>query len=142
MPSNIFANTGTNVSVVFIDKTALTDTAVLIDASKLGETIKDGKNQKTVLNTDDINKIIEAFAENKAIEDFSVNVKYDEIKEKKYSLSTGQYFEIKIEYVELTQEEFNQKIADYTSKLDELFKEGNSLEAEIKKSLGELKYGF
>lgn len=60
MPSNIFANTSTNVSVVFIDKTALTDTAVLIDASKLGETIKDGKNQKTVLNTDDINKIIEA----------------------------------------------------------------------------------
>ena len=49
MPSNIFANTGTNVSVVFIDKTALTDNAVLIDASKLGETIKDGKNQKTVL---------------------------------------------------------------------------------------------
>lgn len=140
MPSNIFANTGTNVSVVFIDKTALTDTAVLIDASKLGETIKDGKNQKTVLNTDDINKIIEAFAENKAIEDFSVNVKYDEIKEKNYSLSAGQYFEIKIEYVELTQEEFNQKISDYTSKLDELFKEGNSLEAEIKKSLGELKY--
>lgn len=138
MPSNIFANTGTNVSVVFIDKTALTDTAVLIDASKLGETIKDGKNQKTVLNTDDINKIIEAFAENKAIEDFSVNVKYDEIKEKNYSLSAGQYFEIKIEYVELTQEEFNQKISDYTSKLDELFKEGNSLEAEIKKSLNEL----
>ena len=140
MPSNIFANTGTNVSVVFIDKTALTDNAVLIDASKLGETIKDGKNQKTVLNTDDINKIIEAFAENKAIDDFSVNVKYDEIKEKNYSLSAGQYFEIKIEYVELTQEEFNQKIAAYTSKLDELFKEGNSLEAEIKKSLGELKY--
>ena len=140
MPSNIFANTGTNVSVVFIDKTALTDNAVLIDASKLGETIKDGKNQKTVLNTDDINKIIEAFAENKAIDDFSVNVKYDEIKEKNYSLSAGQYFEIKIEYVELTQEEFNQKIADYSSKLDELFKEGNSLEAEIKKSLGELKY--
>lgn len=38
-----------------------------------------------------------------------MNVTYDEIKEKNYSLSAGQYFEINIEYVELTQEEFNEK---------------------------------
>ncbi|MFQ9135116.1 MAG: N-6 DNA methylase [Haemophilus parainfluenzae] len=44
MPSNIFATTGTNVSILFIDKTNK-DKVVLIDA-QLGRKIKDGKNQK------------------------------------------------------------------------------------------------
>ena len=32
-----------------------------------------------------------------------------EIKEKGYSLSAGQYFDIKIDYVDITEEEFNAK---------------------------------
>ena len=40
MPSNIFANTGTNVSVVFLDRANKSNDVVLIDASKLGEKIK------------------------------------------------------------------------------------------------------
>lgn len=46
MPSNVFANTGTNVSVLFFDNSRKTDKVVLIDASKLGEEYKDGNNQK------------------------------------------------------------------------------------------------
>ena len=38
------------------------------------------------------------------VEDFSVAVTYDEIKEKGYVLSAGQYFDIKIEYVDITEE--------------------------------------
>jgi type I restriction enzyme M protein len=45
MPSNIFANTGTNVSILVIDK-ANKEEVLLIDASNLGETVKEGKNQK------------------------------------------------------------------------------------------------
>src|SRR5690606_20076691 len=41
MPSNIFASTGTNVSVVFLDKEADSEHIILMDASKLGETIKE-----------------------------------------------------------------------------------------------------
>ena len=37
MPSNVFANTGTNVSVLFFDKSKETKKVVLIDASKLCE---------------------------------------------------------------------------------------------------------
>ena len=48
MPSNIFATTGTNVSIIFIDKENKGD-VVLIDASNLGKKVKDGKNQKTLL---------------------------------------------------------------------------------------------
>lgn len=140
MPSNIFANTGTNVSVLFIDKSNKEGNIMLIDASKLGEKRKEGKNQKTVLRPDEVEKIEDAFINQDVVEDFSVSVTYEQIAEKNYSLSAGQYFEVKIEFVELTEDEFNQKIATYSSNLDRLFAEGKSLEDEIKQRLGELKY--
>jgi type I restriction enzyme M protein len=92
MPSNIFATTGTNVSVIFIDKNNR-NKVILVDASKLGKKVKDGKNQKTVLSIDDEQKIIDAFKTTEPIEDFSVVVDYEEIKDKNYSLSAGQYFD-------------------------------------------------
>jgi type I restriction enzyme M protein len=139
MPSNIFATTGTNVSIVFMDKNNKGD-VVLIDASNLGETVKEGKNQKTVLTTEEEQQIIDTFNNKVALEDFSVVVSYDEIKQKNYSLSAGQYFEVKIEYVDITAEEFEAKMNGFKSNLDALFAESASLELEIKKQLGGLKY--
>lgn len=142
MPSNIFANTGTNVSVLFIDKSNKDGKVMLLDASKLGTKIKDGKNQKTVLNNDEVKKIEDTFINSEVVEDFSVQVTYDEIIEKNYSLSAGQYFEVKIEYIELTQEEFNEKMNQYKENLNKYFNEGKSLEEEIIKRLEELEYDF
>lgn len=113
MPSNIFANTGTNVSVIFIDKMNTNNKVVLVDASKLGNKVKDGKNQKTVLSPADEQKIIDAFNNYEAIDDFSVAVSYDEIKAKNYSFAAGQYFEIKIPHVDITEEEFKKKLSEY-----------------------------
>ena len=113
---------------------------MLIDASRLGEKRKEGKNQRTVLRPDEVKKIEDTFINQDVVEDFSVSVTYEQIAEKNYSLSAGQYFEVKIEFVELTEDEFNQKMATYTSNLDRLFTEGKSLEDEIKQRLGELKY--
>lgn len=103
MPSNIFATTGTNVSILFIDENNKSD-VVLIDASNLGQKIKDGKNQKTVLSQEEEQHIIDTFNAKEAVEDFSVAVSYDEIEAKNYSLSAGQYFDVKIEYVDITPE--------------------------------------
>lgn len=139
MPSNIFANTGTNVSILFIDKEA-NEQVVLIDASNLGETIKEGKNQKTVLTYDEEDSIIDTFKKKEAIEDFSVVVSYDDIKEKNYSLSAGQYFEVKIEYVDITHEEFETKMRDIKSSLGDMFSESHSLEKEIQKNLELINY--
>ena len=139
MPSNIFATTGTNVSIVFIDATNK-DKVVLIDASNLGEKVKDGKNQKTVLTPAEEQYIIDAFNQKQAHEDFSVVVSYEEIINKNYSLSAGQYFDVKIEYVDITPEEFTAKMQGYTQNLEELFKESHSLEEEIQKQLVGLKY--
>lgn len=140
MPSNVFANTGTNVSVLFFDNSRTAEKVVLIDASKLGEEYKDGNNQKHRLRPEEIDKIVTTFRNKEAVDDFSVAVTYDEIKAKNYSLAAGQYFDVKIEYVEITQEQFNQKIADYTANLNKLFADGKALEDEIKQRLGELKY--
>ena len=140
MPSNIFANTGTNVSVLFIDKSNTDGDIMLIDASKLGKKVKDGKNQKTVLSEDEVKRIEDTFIEQKVIDDFSVKVSYEKITEKNYSFSAGQYFEVKIEYVELSEEEFNQRMREYATRLNQLFAEGKKLEEDIEERLGELRY--
>ena len=139
MPSNIFATTGTNVSVIFLDKKNKGD-VVLIDASNLGSTIKEGKNQKTLLSPEEEQKIINTFNQKEVFEDFSVVVTYDEIKEKNYSLSAGQYFEIKIEYVDITTEEFEAKMKGFKNHLSQLFKDGKTLETEIQNNLIGLRY--
>ena len=140
MPSNVFANTGTNVSVLFFDNSRTAEKVVLIDASKLGEEYKDGNNQKRRLRDFEIDKIVNTFLNKEAVEDFSVAVTYDEIIAKKHSLSAGQYFDVKIEYVELTPEEFAQKMQAYQTQLQEYFDEGAKLQAEIMAQLKKVKY--
>ncbi|MGL5108876.1 MAG: HsdM family class I SAM-dependent methyltransferase [Vibrio ordalii] len=139
MPSNIFATTGTNVSILFIDASNDGD-VVLVNASNLGEKVKDGKNQKTVLTADEEQQIIDVFNAKETIEDLSVAVSYDDIEAKNYSLSAGQYFDVKIEYVDITPEQFAQKMQGFTNNLDSLFSQSRVLEAEIKKQLAGLKY--
>lgn len=139
MPSNIFANTGTNVSVLFFDKANNSNKVTLIDASKLGEKVKEGKNQKTVLHPDEINKIINTFIESKDLEDFSVIVTNDQIKEKGYSFSAGQYFEVKIEHIDISPEEFETKMNSYKTTLKNYFDESNKLGKEIQEQLEKLK---
>lgn len=140
MPSNVFATTGTNVSVLFFDKSGQNEKVILIDASKLGEEYKEGNNQKRRLRDFEVEQIVKTFQNRESVEDFSVAVTYDEIKEKGYSLSAGQYFDIKIDYVDITAEEFNERMSDYKSKLTEMFKESHRLEAEIMKQLDSLEF--
>lgn len=140
MPSNVFATTGTNVSVLFFDKSKKNDEVILIDASKLGEEYKEGKNQKKRLRDFEIEQIISTFRNKKSVDDFSISVTYDKIKGKNYSLSAGQYFDIKIEFVEITEEEFQQKLADFQSELKELTNQGNELDKKIAEGLKKLRF--
>lgn len=139
MPSNIFATTGTNVSILFMDDSNK-DKVVLIDASNLGEKIKDGKNQKTVLSEEEEQRIIDVFNFKDREDDFSVVVSYDDIAAKNYSLSAGQYFDVKIEYVDITPAQFAEKMQGFTSNLDNLFHKSRELEIQVKKQLAGLKY--
>ena len=102
-----------------------------MDASKLGEKKKIDGNQRTILSEEDIEKIISTFNSRKAVDDFSVIVTNDQIKEKNYSFSAGQYFDIKIEYIDITAEEFERRITNYTDTLTAQFAESHRLEQEI-----------
>jgi type I restriction enzyme M protein len=139
MPSNIFATTGTNVSILFIDD-ANKEGVVLIDASGLGTKVKDGKNQKTLLSEAEEDHIIATFNAKQALEDFSVVVSYGDIATKNYSLSAGQYFEVRIEYVDLTPKQFAAKLHGFTDNLEKLFKESTGLKKNIRKHLAGLRY--
>lgn len=140
MPSNIFANTGTNVSIIFLDKANKNDDVLLMDASKLGTKVKDGKNQRTVLSDSEEIQIIETFINNTSIENFSILVSYDEIQSKNLSFSAGQYFDVKMEYIELNREDFVEKAKTYQNNLMELFDKSHRLEKKILQSLEDVKY--
>ena len=140
MPSKIFATTGTNVSILFLDKTNKED-VVLVDASSLGKKVKDGKNQKTLLSTEEEERIIEVFNSKRAEDNFSVVVPYEELKAKNYSLSAGQYSEVKIEYVDISEGEFKEKMKGSKERLDKLFAESKNLDVNIQNSLEKLTYG-
>lgn len=137
MPSNIFATTGTNVSILFLDAANKGD-IVLIDASNLGTKVKDGKNQKTLLSTAEEDQIIRVFNQKEAIEDFSVVVSYEEIAAKNHSLSAGQYFDVKVEHVKITPKEFEKKIAAHQESLEEMFKASRTHEKGIIAGLSKL----
>lgn len=141
MPSNIFATTGTNVSIVFIDRENRDGKIMLMDASKMGSKIKvDGKNQRTVLDIEEINKIVESFNSGLEVEDFCILVEYSELEEKKLSFSAGQYFDVKINYMEMTKDDFNNSIMEYKSKINTLLEQSRELESEIIKVLEDLDY--
>lgn len=140
MPSNVFANTGTNVSVLFFDNRRNHEDVILIDASKMGEEYKDSNGlKKKRLRDDEISLIVNTFLNRKVVDDFSIIVDFTKLKQK-YSLAAGQYFDVKIEYVPLTEDEFKHKMSEYKAELTKLFDEGRELDKQIMEGLSKLHY--
>lgn len=140
MPSNIFATTGTNVSVLFLDKNPLNQDAVLVDATQLGEKVKEGKTQKTILHKSEMNKIVDTV--NKRIEetDFSKIVKYDDIANNNCSFSAGQYFDIDMSFEKITKEEFIERNNMFRAELKKHMGISNELAKSILKDIEEINY--
>lgn len=55
-------------------------------------------------------------------------------------MAAGQYFDVKIEYSNMTKEEFDKKIESYKTTLKQLFDQGEELNKGIEESLGKLHY--
>ena len=79
VPGNIFANTPTNITILFIDKNLSKDEIVLIDASKKGYSENSGK-KRTYLSPEDEELIVNT-VKNKKIDKFSIL--YHQMKSKK-----------------------------------------------------------
>ena len=96
--------------------------------------------EKRVAHQEKKQKIIDTFISHTVEDDFSVVVSFDALKEKNYSFSAGQYFEVKIEYVDITAEEFEAKMNAYKTSLADKFQKGHELEQSIMEQFGGLKY--
>ena len=99
---------------------------------------QDGANQRTRLRDFEIDKIVKTFISAKAEDGFSVVVTHDEIAKKGYGLSAGQYFDVKIEHVDISAAEFKRRVADFSSALAEMSKEGAALDKAIAANLKKL----
>ena len=113
---------------------------MLIDASKLGKTVKDDSGQKTILSEEEEKLMIDVFNTNSTVENLSVCVTNDDIKAKLYSYNPGHYFKVRIEHEFITQVEFSNKFNDFKQDINELLKESNSLNIKIKEYLEKIKY--
>lgn len=141
MPSNIFANTGTNVSIIFIDSSREYDSSLLMDASALGEKKRvDGKNQRTFLREEEIERIIRVFNTFEEQDEFSVKAGLEDMRVRKYSFNAGQYFDVKMEYSDLTNEEFSSLVDEQMSVLNQLFEESTSLQAKISEQMKKVRF--
>ena len=98
------------------------------------------KNITDFINEALMNEAEETIKSEKDFRDYAKNkFEYDEIKEKNYSLSAGQYFDVKIEYVDITQEEYEKMIDEFNEDLAKYVEETNQFQQEISKVLKELK---
>lgn len=142
MPSNIFATTGTSVSIIFIDKSRTDENneVILLDASNLGNRISLEDGQRTILSDTDEKLIINTFKLSEAVDDFSVKVTKDKIQERNYSFLAGQYFPTKMIYVSISEEEYHQKMDSLCKEIKELFDDSRKLEEQIEMVMEELIY--
>lgn len=139
MPSNIFAATPTSVSILFLKKNSESGKVFLIDASKLGTSIKEGKVKKTLLSEDEEKLIIKTYNEKKNIKKFAINVSYERIKENDYSLSAAQYFDVEVKYDEMNSTEFKQEVKNFKISLKDLKQNSDDINNEIYENLKILK---
>ncbi len=139
LPSNIFASTGTNVSIIFINLENDKEPK-LIDASNLGTVVKQGKNKKTVLNKEDENKIINAYESEVNIDDFSVKVSKDDFELKNYSFSAGQHFIVKVEHEKISDKEFKDRIKNFNKSIKKLSDEVKTIEKDIEIKIDKIDY--
>lgn len=140
MPSNVFATTNTNVSVLFFDNSKNNENVILIDASKLGEDYQEGNLKKRRLRSKEIDMIVNTFLKKEVIEDFSVLVNYEEIKERMFSLSAGQYFDVKMDYTDISKKEFDEQIKKDISELESIMKDNKEISKELTESLKGIYY--
>ncbi len=141
MPSNIFANTGTNVSILFIDKSKKNQTIFLIDATKLGRMIKtDDKNERRFLSKNDEKLIFETFKSKDIISNFSIEVKSEDVIKKNFSLNPGLYFPITITPSNFSKDEIKDKVNVFKKKIIGLRKESADISKLIDENLDKIKY--
>ncbi len=135
MPSNIFATTGTSVSIIFIDKSKADDKVMLMNASNLGKTVKLDEGQRTVLSDEEKEKITKFFKGKIEEPEFSVLVDRNDIKENNYQIQAGQYVELKEEELDF---DIDERLEELKNSISETIKQSQEIDTKILSILKEV----
>lgn len=132
MPSNIFANTGTSVSIIFIDKDKKNNDVMLINGSYLGVKRNLDEGQRTILSEEEREKLINAFKKRKEEPEFSVLVSNEDIIENSYSISAGQYVDVKVEELDF---DIDERLESLSHEISNLITESQTIDKTLKEIL-------
>jgi type I restriction enzyme M protein len=137
LPTQLFYTTGIPVCLWFINRNKKQKGKTLfIDARDLGTMVSRKLRELTNEDIEKIAKTFEAFDKGELEEElgFSAIVDLEKIKENDYILTPGRYVGFKPE--EDDGIPFEEKMEKLTNELNQLFKESDKLEEEIRKNLG------
>ena len=95
MPTNVFANTNTSVSVIFLDKSIDNQTVMFVDASKLGTAVKIDDNTRILFSKDDETTIIDAVNKKQTKPEFSIEIPVTTIIDNDNLIKPGLYFDMR-----------------------------------------------
>tara|TARA_B100002051_G_C16735743_1_gene641098 strand:+ start:427 stop:2106 length:1680 start_codon:yes stop_codon:yes gene_type:complete len=144
MPRNIFATTGTIVSILFINKEKQGNEIRLVNAESFGELEKlkvDNKQvEKIKLSLEDSEKIISLFKTDKLIEKKAVSVSKEEIIKTGYYFSPLVYLPIDSEHEEISKHDLSELISNTLKNLNDYSSKSKKLDLEIEKMLKEIKF--
>lgn len=139
MPSNIFSNTGTNVSIIFLEKNNTKSNIKLMDASTLGTKIKVGANEKIVLSNDEEKYIVKTLQSELDIDNVIKTVDVSTIRDNGYYINPGRYFDIGFSDENgLSTDELNNRIDNLIVNINNSFKDSVKLQLSIKEKLERL----
>lgn len=130
MPANLFFGTSITTTVIVLKKNRTSRHVLFIDASK--DFVK-GKNQNR-LSKENIDKIIAAYADRKAIDKYAYLASFEEIKENDYNLNIPRY-------VDTFEEEEPIDMATIGSEIKKIRKEKSEFQQSLFETISSLKFG-
>lgn len=127
LPSNLFFGTSIATCIMVLKKGKADNKTLFIDATN--ECIKVTNNNK--LTADNMNKIVETFADRIETEHFSHLASYEEIAENDYNLSVSTYVEAEDTREQIDIKKLNAEIEEIVAKENVLREEINRIISEI-----------
>lgn len=127
LPSNLFFGTSIATCIMVMKKGKADNKILFIDATN--ECIKVTNNNK--LTADNMNKIVDCFANRTEEAHFSHLAAYDEVAENDYNLSVSTYVEAEDTREKIDIDKLNAEIAEIVSREDALRKEIDKIISEI-----------
>ena len=143
LPPKLFMSTGIPCCIWIINKQKMRrGKMLLIDLSNQGKPISRKQNE---LGEDTIAKVLDQISRWRIGEElekvnFLINIDHASVEDRKFTLAPGQYLEVEVERVEITEESFMEKISKLIYDFERLADEEQRLTKQIISNMKKLTY--